>query len=688
MMPEPGTSSFIVLADYEPAYYENLDGLDSACGERLDALVGQVLEGVYVVFDAAEETWNLSAPCVLRFSATDVVVESHSGKSMSVEAGRAPLDVPLLMVAPGLPENDEFNALFDRSWRRYGPVSAAFGRTVERVYWRADDLLHPLALGLRLEGGHHLRIGDDGDTTVSRSWGFASAPRSCQTMPLSVSSAPELHFHRITSNSCNIILISIILIRLILWSLMFVGRERELAQLEELYATGTFQMVVVYGRRRVGKTSLVTRFGADKRTLYYTALEQSDADNLSDFSRRIYEFFGLPLTQGGFSSWRDALTYLAGRAAKERFVLIFDEFPYAASRNESLPSVLQVTIDHRLKATGLFLILCGSNQGFMESQVLGERSPLFGRRTSQIRLGQLDYLDAAKMLPSLSPQDQFRFWGCFGGVPYYLEQVKAEKDLRQNLATLYFSPTGFLYGEPMGLLRQELSEPALYSSILRAVAAGANRPSLISDRTRIPQTTLPKYLRTLADLGILERAAPFGENSQSSKRAIYRVADACYDFWFRFVMPRTSDVEQGLGPVIARHLPEEQLGDYLGHRFERACAEWLRRQALADTLPIAVTSVGSWWGTNPATRRQDDIDVLAADREAKRLLIGECKYRESFDETAEIDDLDAKRDLIKDYHASHVALFSKWPVSAATQAKLVTREDVLLVTLEDLYARG
>ncbi len=466
---------------------------------------------------------------------------------------------------------------------------------------------------------------------------------------------------------------------------MFVGRETELKQLEELYSAETFQMVVVYGRRRVGKTALITRFGEDKRTIYFTALEQSDADNLADFSRRIYEFFGLPVSVGAFASWSDAFDYIAKKAREERFVLIFDEFPYAVRRNESLPSVLQVAIDHQLKGTGIFLILCGSNQGLMESQVLGKRSPLYGRRTAQMRLNQLGYRDAAKMLPGLDPQEQFRFYGCFGGVPYYLEQVHPDADLRENLASLYFSPTGFLYDEPLGLLREELDEPALYASILRAVAAGANRPKLVSDRTQISQTTLPKYFRTLVDLGILERVAAFGENPKTSKRAIYRVADACYDFWFRFVMPRTSEIEQGLGPIVAKRLPEAQLAGYLGHRFERVCAEWLREQAIADSVPIQATSVGSWWGTNPTTHAQDDIDVLAADKEAKTLLIGECKYRESFDETAELADLESKRDLIKDYSVSHIALFSKTPVSAGTREKYQARKDVLLVSLDELY---
>ena len=467
---------------------------------------------------------------------------------------------------------------------------------------------------------------------------------------------------------------------------MFVGRKRELATLNSLYERGGFQMVVVYGRRRVGKTALINEFARGKRALSFTALEQGDAANLADFSRKIAEFFNLPASMGPFSTWLDAFDYVADQAAREPFVFIFDELPYAAQRGESVPSALQIAIDRKLQNTDAFLILCGSDQGFMESDVLGRKSPLYGRRTAQIKLGPLGYREAAEMLPGLDPQEQFRFYGCFGGVPYYLRQVDPAKSLRENLAGLYFDPTGFLFDEPYGLLRQELSEPALYAGALRAIASGATKSKEIAEKAGMEPTGVTRYLRTLERLGIVERSVPFGENPQTSKRSSYKIADACFDFWFRFVMPAVSDIEGGLGSVVASRLPEQQLSDYLGHRFERLCAEWLLGQAAEGLLPIAASAVGSWWGPNPAKRQQDDIDVLAADREQKLLLIGECKYRESFDETAEIDDLDSKRDLVRGYHASHLYLFSKRAVSEATAEKCAHRPDVHLVTLEELYA--
>ena len=291
------------------------------------------------------------------------------------------------------------------------------------------------------------------------------------------------------------------------------------------------------------------------------------------------------------------------------------------------------------------------------------------------------------MFPGLSPQEQFEYYGCFGGVPYYLEQVDSSRSFRDNLASLYFNPSGFLFDEPYGLLRQEFSEPALYASLLRAIAGGANRTKLMADKVGVDATTIPKYLSSLCQLGIIEKVTPFGENERLSRRGIYRICDACYDFWFRFVMPRISDIEGGFGDALVHRLPEQQLDDYLGHRFERLCLEWLGEQARAGQLPIAVTRLGSWWGTNPVTHSQDDIDVIAADPMEHKMLIGECKFREKFDETAELTDLDAKRDLVKGYATESIMLFTKKSVSPGTVRKCERRKDVLLVTLDQMYAK-
>lgn len=463
---------------------------------------------------------------------------------------------------------------------------------------------------------------------------------------------------------------------------MFVGRKEELNALEDLWAKQSFQMAVIYGRRRVGKTTLISQFIKDKRALSFTALEQSDQNNLSDFSLKIQEFFSLPQT-GSFSSWQEAFTYIGEQAKQNPFVFVFDELPYAVKRNKAIPSILQISIDHIFKDTQSMIILCGSNQGAMESEVLGRKSPLYGRRTAQIKLQALGYKDACKMLGNISPQKAFEYYACFGGVPYYLNQVDTALSFEENIAKLYFEPTGFLYEEPMGLLRQELSEPATYNSILRAIAGGANKQGEIANKVGIQQTALARYLSTLIALGIIERAVPYGENPEKSKRGIYRVKDACYDFWFKFVMPYTQEIESGLGKTVAGSIRAEDYNNYFGPRFERLCAEWLTEQTQAGALPFMALSVSSWWGTNPAKHEETDIDVLAANNKTKQLAIGECKYRNEFNETEALEKLAERTELIKGYKADWLYLFTKKPVSKATTKKY--KNTVNFVTVDDIY---
>ncbi len=465
---------------------------------------------------------------------------------------------------------------------------------------------------------------------------------------------------------------------------MFVGREQELAALDRAYRSGRFEMVVVYGRRRIGKTTMISRFSRDKRTLFFTAQQQTDANNLSDFCREIATFFSLP-SGTRFESWRAAFEYLADRAAKEPFVFVFDEFPYAAAANASLVSALQIVIDHRFQNTRLLMILCGSNQGFMEGEVLGQKSPLHGRRTAQMRIRPFDYRTAREMTPHASDEDAFRYYACVGGVPYYLSNIDDGLSFRENLERLFFSSDGLLFEEPLMLLRQEFRGPAAYNSLLRSLGTGANRQNEIADRSGVERTSVPKYLKALCDLDIVERLVPFGENPATSRRGIYRFADACYDFWYTFVMPSAGDIEAGAGGIVAKAMPEDALDTYFGRRFERVCLQWMLRQSVSNALPISASGFGSWWGTDPRTKRHAEIDVIAADRFSKQMIVGGCKWRCSFNETEALDTLRERSRLVKGFEAVGFYLFSRNPLAAATQARLAGDPQSRSVTLSELY---
>ena len=469
---------------------------------------------------------------------------------------------------------------------------------------------------------------------------------------------------------------------------MFVGREEELGALERLYRKSGFQMVVLYGRRRVGKTTLLDKFSEGKPTLYFTAQVQSATMNLRSFSQTAYRFFDLPATTGAFESWSDAFAFVASRAksSSEPILFVFDEFPYAAESEPSLPSSLQIAIDHEFKNTDIRIILSGSNEGFMESEVLGRKSPLYGRRTSQIKLQPFDYLDAARMIPATSDEERIRDYTAFGGTPYYLAQIDSNASFEENIEFLFFNKAGLLYEEPMMLLRQELREPANYNSILSAVANGATFPKEIAEKAGVEQGSIGKYLKTLEGLGLIERTIPFGDNPDKSRKGLYSVRDPFFAYWYRFVSRSIGAIESGAGNAAARGTAfGEAFSTYVGKRFEDICMQWLIRRNRQGNLPFLASSFGRWWGTDPVAHEQTDIDVIAADKPSKRILLGECKWRESLDETEALRKLEARAPLVKGYDQHSFALFTKNPVSDATKKKCASRNDLLLVSTADLF---
>lgn len=471
---------------------------------------------------------------------------------------------------------------------------------------------------------------------------------------------------------------------------MFVGREEELAILEDMYRRQGYQMAVVYGRRRVGKTTLLDQFSRGKNALYFTAQEESNVLNLRRFSDAVYARFGIPPSAGAFGNWADAFDFVARQAKGQEVPLlfVFDEFPYAAEADPSLPSALQIAIDHGFKQTNCCIVLCGSNEGFMESKVLGQKSPLFGRRTAQIRLKPFDYKDAARMLPGSDPEVLLRYYATFGGTPYYLEQVDHHESYEQNITRLLFNTSGLLYGEPSMLLRQELREPAAYNSILTAIASGATAPKSIAERSGVPRESVNQYLKTLLNLGIIERTIPFGTSSSATRKGKYTIADPFFAFWHRFVGPSAGAVEMGAGAAVAHNICEDQsLATYEGLQFERVCLQWIARQNRSGNLPFVATSFGHWWGTDPAIREQVDIDLVAADTSSRKLLCGECKWRNSFDETEALQTLEHRSGLIGgNWNERFLYLFAKQSASEGTVAKAATNPHLQIVSAREMYA--
>lgn len=469
--------------------------------------------------------------------------------------------------------------------------------------------------------------------------------------------------------------------------IMFVGRQQELAALNRMYDSKRFEMMVIYGRRRVGKTALIDHFLEGRKALYFTARQQNSRLTLRSFSTTMAEYFNYPDVLN-FGTWGNAIDYLVQQAQRnngEKLVIVFDEFPYAAEAEPGLPSILQIAIDHGLKDTNTLLILSGSNQGFMENNVLGYKSPLYGRRTGQLRMQPFDYLDASEFIADCSPQEKVLYYATFGGTPYYLAQLRPDLTYEKNVAALCFNKTGLLYEEPMMLLREELKSPAIYDSILQSISNGCNTPKSIAERVGIEQTSLPFYMKTLEGLRLIERVVPFGEKATSRKSRI-RIKDPFFAYWYRFVAPNVTLIETGNGGALAQRIVQSgPFATYVGQQFEGMCLQWVMRAFGAGTLPLMPSQTGKWWGNNPLRREETDIDLVAADPAEKRILLGECTWRNAVNETEMIESLRERIGLIGGYKETTLAFFTKNPVHESTMAKYRGDPGMMFISANDMF---
>lgn len=462
---------------------------------------------------------------------------------------------------------------------------------------------------------------------------------------------------------------------------MFIGREKEITELNDLYEQETFQLFVLYGRRRVGKTTLLNEFCKNKPAIFYSAEQSNQKLNLEKFSRLVFEYYH-ESTLEPFASWENALTYIDERQQERRLILVIDEFPYLVRKNRALLSEFQLLIDHKLKKGRLFLVLCGSYMGFMEKEVLSSKSPLFGRRTGQLHMKPFAYQIGVRFLEGFSEEDKLKLYGAFGGTPLYLQQVSKERDFEENIKRAFLRVTAYLYEEPLLLLRQEVQEPGVYSAIIEAIAGGYTKANEISTKIGEDSAKCLKYIQVLCDLGILYKEAPFGEK-ESSRKTIYSISDLMFRFWYRYVFTNRTLIETGAQQAVyeKRILPD--YNNYMGLVFEKVCADYLTEQNVNGNLPFLFTSIGRWWGTNPLTREQEEIDLIAGD--GSDYLICECKWRNDKTDLSVLEHLKEKADIFrKQRKNTWFVLFSKSGFTEAVVKEAERDDRIMLVELKDV----
>lgn len=417
---------------------------------------------------------------------------------------------------------------------------------------------------------------------------------------------------------------------------MFIGREQELTFLNESYNSNHAEMVVVYGRRRVGKTELITKFCEDKPNIFYAAKECSDGVQLQSFSKAIVSYAPEQFKfVDNFRDWEQAFSALTDIKTDKKLVVVIDEFPYMVRNNKSIPSILQNLWDHMLKNTNIMLILSGSSMSFIEDEILGYKNPLYGRTTGIYKLEPLPYTDAIKFFPNYSDEDKVIAYSILGGIPHYLQQFDPQKTVEENIKNTILRRGSILYNEVEFLLHEELREPSTYNTVIEAVALGNTEYNAILSKTLIEQRTLSVYIKNLTNLGILKKENPSlskPKENVGQNKGIYVLTDNFFRFWYAFCYPNLSLLEKGSVELAWKMLIKDNLHNFASKAFENIAIEYLYIINERGNLPSVFTEFGRWWGKVTKTDENgkkittsEEIDVLGKAPNSIYIL-GECKF--------------------------------------------------------------
>lgn len=457
----------------------------------------------------------------------------------------------------------------------------------------------------------------------------------------------------------------------------FVDREQEMATLQSEYDRDGSALVVLYGRRRVGKTTLISEFIRDKKALFFLASEESESQNRLAFQEKAADFLNSDLLKNvEVKSWDVLFRAIMDTHFDSKPVIVLDEFQYLGKSNPAFPSVFQRIWEEILKDRQVMVILCGSLISMMQSQTLAYDSPLYGRRTAQIRLKQIPFAYYHQFFPDKSRKELIEMYAVTGGVPKYIALFSQSKDIYSAIETCVLNRSGYLYDEPHFLLQQEVSEVGSYFSIIKAIAAGNTKLSSIAGVLEVKSTSLTKYLKTLMDLDILEREVPVTEDSpEKSKKGLYKIKDNYLRFWFAFVYPNMSFIESGHGRIVMDKIRKSLVRNHIAFVYEDVCRERMWEMNAEGAWPFYFSKLGRYWDS------KEEIDIAAIDPDGKNLILGECKYWQEPVGVSVLRELEAKAKTVaweKEKRKAWFVLFSVNGFTEELRAEAAARTDLQL----------
>jgi hypothetical protein len=443
----------------------------------------------------------------------------------------------------------------------------------------------------------------------------------------------------------------------------FLGREKEILVLEKEYARdGGF--VVIYGRRRIGKTTLIKQFIKSKTAFYFLATKEVESQSMKRFAGVIARTTGNSVLQkAAFSDWLDLFQAVADYKPNEKKVLVIDEFPYLVKVNDSFPSILQNAWDEILKDSNVMLILCGSLISMMKKHALSYESPLYGRRTAQMRIAPLPFTTVYEN-QKLSFEEAAEQYSITGGVPKYMEFFSDGQPLYEQIKENILSKNGFLYEEPNFLLTDEVQVLTNYFSIIKVIADGNHKLGTIAGILGLETSALTPYLKTLSELGFTEKQVPVTEkNAEKTRKGLYFISDNFLRFWFRYVYPYKGELELDNMQISLDELDKDFKEKFVAFAYEDICKEIFARLCSDKAIDFTPSKIGSYWLNDKSGNTQ--IDVMAVDTVNKRLFAGECKYHNQpidadvyFELVKKVDNSSEIKSAFKDYTVIY-GVFSK-----------------------------
>ncbi|MBO5232243.1 MAG: ATP-binding protein [Clostridia bacterium] len=467
---------------------------------------------------------------------------------------------------------------------------------------------------------------------------------------------------------------------------MFIGREAELKFLQDKFDSENGQLVVLYGRRRVGKTETLREFCKGKQHVFYSCTQSTDKVQLSKFSKHILKE-DIPAKQyiSEFADWESAFrSVLDFPFGEQKKLLIIDEFPYMCKGNKSIPSVLQNLWDAELKDKNVMIVLCGSAMSFIEKELFAEKNPLYGRATGIYKMTEMGFYDAVKFFPNYSDKDKVLAYSILGGIPHYLRQFSSKLSLAENIKKNILTKGSVLYSEVDFLLHQELRETPIYNSIIEAVALGNTKLNDISQKSLVEDTSKTSvYLKNLIELGIVEREFSVDSKSKekaNSNRGTYRLTDNFFRFWYAFGFTNFSQLEDGDVDGVYDYVIAPALHEFASFTFEDVCKEFVREMQKKNELPFRYSKMGRWTGKTTVRDKdapkgirvaETEIDILGVEKDGKEYLIGECKFKKAPFGYSEYLDTFTKLTPLKDTAKFYYALFSE----SGFDDKLVSEAD-------------